>query len=232
MSEPTLKKAVERVESWSLDEIRPYENNAKIHTEEQVKEIAASIKRFGPDQPIVVDGEGVIIKGHGRWMAAKYLGMKAFPVIVRTDLTATEANASRIVDNRVARTDDDADRLKMELDSIVMAGEMEMEDLMDLGFSEKELNFSINDFADLNTDETIADIEEATESQISKTEELLEAIKQRQINIHQVFGFKHVPGEYAASVSEWMTLVEAATGLTGPEALGQFAENYLKTNSR
>lgn len=227
------KQAVQRVESWSLDDIRPYENNVKIHTEEQIKEIAASIKRFGPDQPIVVDGEGVIIKGHGRWMAAKLLGMRQFPTIVRTDLTAAEANASRIVDNRVARTDDDADRLKIELDGLVSSDDISMDELLGLGFSKKELDFSINDFADLNTAETIADIEQATESQISKTDELLASLNSRQINIHQVFGFKHVSGDYAKAIADFMVMIQASTNEEdGSIALGKFCEEFVRVNGR
>ena len=59
-----------KVESWDVEKLIPYENNVKIHDEKQVKKIAESIKRFGWDQPIVVDKDGVIIKGHGRRLAA------------------------------------------------------------------------------------------------------------------------------------------------------------------
>lgn len=228
----TDKQAVNRVESWKLDDIRPYENNVKIHNEVQIKAIAASIKQFGPDQPIVVDGAGVIIKGHGRWMAAKVLGMKVFPVIVRTDLTASEANASRVVDNRVARTDDDTDRLKVEMDAIVGDGGLVFSDLIALGFTEKELAFSIEDFGALNTDATLDNIDDVTDSQISRTEDLLTAIKGRDINIHQVFGFKHVPGAYASQISEFLTRIQADLGEPGPVALGKFAEEYLQKNHR
>lgn len=229
----TEKKAVERVESWNLEDIRPYENNVKIHTEDQVKEIAASIKRFGPDQPIVVDGEGVIIKGHGRWMAAKLLGMKAFPTIVRTDLTAAEANASRIVDNRVARTDDDADRLKMELDELVNSDDMSLDDLMELGFNKKELDFSLNDFAEIDPDATIADLEEATASQISKTDDLVAALAQRQIKLDKALGFKFVPGEYGAAVSDFMSIIQVKHPSDEVAiAFGKFAEEYVRNNFR
>lgn len=233
MSEAIKKSAVEQVESWPVELIRPYENNVKIHTEEQIKEIAASIKRFGPDQPIVVDGAGVIIKGHGRLMAAKHLGMKVFPVIVRKDLTAAEAAASRIVDNRVARTDDDANKLKAEIDSLVTAGEFEVPDLMELGFDQKELNFSLKDLADLDFGQTM-DLEEAAESQISKTEKLLSDLKGREANIHNVFGFKFVPGQYAAAISEFLTLIAAQEGgeVTPAEALGRYCERYVQANSR
>ncbi len=72
------------IELWDLDKIIPYEKNAKTHHTEW---IASSIKEFSIDQPIVVDGNGVIIKGHGRLKAAEQLKLKKFPVIVRNDLT-------------------------------------------------------------------------------------------------------------------------------------------------
>ena len=85
-----------KIEMWTLDRIKPYEKNAKLHNAEAIK---ASIRDFQPDQPIVVDGDGVIIKGHGRLEAAKSLGMKEFPVIVRTDLAPQQVKACRIADN-------------------------------------------------------------------------------------------------------------------------------------
>ena len=55
-------------------EIRPYEKNAKKHPKKQIEQVAASIKEFGMNQPIVVDKEGVIIVGHGRYAALQHLG--------------------------------------------------------------------------------------------------------------------------------------------------------------
>ncbi len=52
-----------KIQMWIVDDVKPYELNAKIHSEEQVAKIAESIARFGWDQPIVVDKNGVIIKG-------------------------------------------------------------------------------------------------------------------------------------------------------------------------
>ena len=91
-----------KIEYWDIELLTKYKNNTKTHPDSQVDKIANSIKSYGFDQPIAVDTEGVIIKGHGRLMAALKLGMKKVPVIVRADLTLIQAAASRIADNKVA----------------------------------------------------------------------------------------------------------------------------------
>ncbi|HHP0317040.1 phage tail protein (plasmid) [Acinetobacter baumannii] len=83
---------------WIVDDVKPYELNAKIHSEEQVAKIAESIARFGWDQPIVVDKNGVIIKGHGRRLAAIKLGLIEVPVLVRDDLNEEQVKAARLAD--------------------------------------------------------------------------------------------------------------------------------------
>jgi ParB-like chromosome segregation protein Spo0J len=226
------KAATNRVENWALGDIRPYPNNVKKHTPEQVAEVAASIKRFGPDQPIVVDGAGVIIKGHGRLLAAQHLGMKTFPVIVRTDLTAAEANLSRVVDNRVARTEDDAEKLQLELGTILEAGEFSQEDFSGMGFSEKEINFGDMDLGEMDIEQTLENLADATDSQMTKTEQAVADVKVKEVNLHSAFGFKHVPGAYAPAVSQFIALLQAAAGEDGPIALGKFAQAYVNANSR
>jgi len=103
----------------SIDELRPYHNNPKIHTEEQVQKIMDSIENFGFTQPIVANDEGVLIIGHGRLKAAKRLGITEVPVIVRDDLSEEEEKALRIADNKVAMdTGFDPKNLAKELDSL------------------------------------------------------------------------------------------------------------------
>lgn len=83
-----------------LNSIRPYSKNAKAHPKKQVEQIAASIKEFGFNQPIVTDKEGVIIVGHGRYEAAKALNLPTVPVI-ELDLTEEQAKAYRLADNKL-----------------------------------------------------------------------------------------------------------------------------------
>lgn len=118
-----------------IDSIIPYARNSKTHPEEQITELAAMIAEFGFDQPIVVDGESVIIKGHGRRLAAIKLGLEEVPVVVRTDLTPAQVKAARIADNRVAeRGGWDFEMLRLDLE------ELNTEDFaMDLvGFTDDE----------------------------------------------------------------------------------------------
>jgi ParB-like chromosome segregation protein Spo0J len=101
-----------------LNDIVPYGENPKEHPQEQVDKIASSIRRFGWDQPIVVDGDGTIIKGHGRYQAAQKLGLMEVPVIEQLDLSDAEARAARIADNRVAESEWNDDLLAVELELV------------------------------------------------------------------------------------------------------------------
>lgn len=87
-------------EPMALRKIKPYEKNAKKHDARQIENVANSIRRFGWQQPIVVDENGVIIIGHCRWMAAKKLGLKTAPVKVVSGLTDEEIRELRIADNK------------------------------------------------------------------------------------------------------------------------------------
>lgn len=119
-----------------LDDLIPYSNNPKEHPDEQVKKIASSIKNYGWDQPIVVDGEGEIIKGHGRLQAADLLGLDEVPVIERADLSDAEARAARIADNKTAESPWNDDTLAVELEQL----ETEPIDMDALGFDDNEID--------------------------------------------------------------------------------------------
>lgn len=134
------------------DDIIPYSNNTKAHPEEQVKAIASSIKNYGWDQPIVVDGDNEVIKGHGRLQAAKLLDLKQVPVIMREDLTPPEVRAARIADNKTAESGWIDEALAAE---VAVLDEGEVIDMDSLGFDEDELS-SLIDEASLD-DQDIAD---------------------------------------------------------------------------
>jgi DNA modification methylase len=87
-----------------IDSITPYPLNAKLHPSKQIDQIAASIKAFGFNQPIVVDSNNVIIVGHGRHEAAYKLGLTEVPVI-KVDLTDEQARAYRLADNKLNESD-------------------------------------------------------------------------------------------------------------------------------
>ncbi|MBP7927602.1 site-specific DNA-methyltransferase [Patescibacteria group bacterium] len=90
-----------QVQTIAINTIIPYEKNAKLHPAEQVIKVAASIKRFGWAQPLVVDKENNLIIGHCRLLAAKSLGFEEVPVVKMGSLSEKEIKALRLADNRL-----------------------------------------------------------------------------------------------------------------------------------
>jgi hypothetical protein len=106
-----------------VDKLIPYINNSRTHSDEQVAQIAASIKEFGWTNPILVDGENGIIAGHGRLMAARKLGYTEVPTIELKDLTETQRKAYIIADNRLALNAGwDNEMLTIELNDLLADG--------------------------------------------------------------------------------------------------------------
>ena len=105
-----------------LADIVPYANNAKKHDETQIKSVAESIKKYGWVQPIVIDGDGVIVIGHCRYEAAKKLKMQTVPCVCVDDLTEEQVKALRIVDNKSNESPWDMDLLSDELEEIDLSG--------------------------------------------------------------------------------------------------------------
>lgn len=92
------------IEYLPLSEIIPYFKNAKEHPQKQIKKVAASIQEFGFNQPIVIDKEKVIIVGHGRYLAAQFLGLPKVPTLT-IDLTEERAKSYRLADNKLNESD-------------------------------------------------------------------------------------------------------------------------------
>lgn len=118
---PTLEAGMrqwpaDRVERWPIERIRPYARNARIHGDEQVEQIAASMRAFGVTGPILVDEEGVIIYGHGRQLGALKNGYTEMPVCVAIGWSEAEKAAYRLADNQIALNSSwDPDFLRVEL---------------------------------------------------------------------------------------------------------------------
>lgn len=89
------------IKNFKIEEIHPYENNPRFN-KDAVSKVAASIKKFGFKNPILVDKDNVIIAGHTRLEAAKKLKLDEVPCIVAADLTEKQAKALRLADNKVA----------------------------------------------------------------------------------------------------------------------------------
>jgi len=124
----------------SPEELVPYVKNPKIHSATQIDKIAGQISSFGFDQPIVVDENKIIIKGHGRREASIKLGLKKVPVII-SSLDEYQAMAARIADNKVAEAPWDKDFLKFDI------GTLSTKDFnLDLtGFDQEEIKSLLDD---------------------------------------------------------------------------------------
>lgn len=91
-----------QIESVPIESLIPYARNARTHSEEQVAQIAGSIREFGFTNPVLIDCDGGIIAGHGRVMAARRLGLDEVPCIRLTHLTEMQRRAYIIADNKLA----------------------------------------------------------------------------------------------------------------------------------
>lgn len=136
------KKAVEKIEKWDVKKLIPYDKNSRIHPEKQIKQIEASIQRFGFLQPILVDTKSGIIADHGRLQAAKNLGMKDVPVIIVDHLTETEKRAYIIADNKIAENAEwDFEILSEEMQDLMAEFD---DDLDAMGFTQGEIDKLMN----------------------------------------------------------------------------------------
>ena len=103
----------------NIDEIIPYENNAKLHPQEQIEQIKQSILEFGNNDPIAIDKNNVIVEGHGRLLALKELGYKEVEVIKLEHLTEEQRKAYTLIHNKLTmNTDFDMAILIEELNAI------------------------------------------------------------------------------------------------------------------
>ncbi len=222
MSDPKLA-----VEIWDIEKLVPYELNAKKHPEDQVQKLAKSIEKFGWTQPITVWSNGEIIAGHGRRMAALHLGLKKVPVVVRSDLSKAEADALRLADNRVTSTEYDQSMIQDELRRLSDELEDSDIDLTDIGFDEKELDFSLSDLGEINDDFFTDDINGAVEEQRQENEASIDETDQTAAPVGDALGFKRVTVMQSREIRNYMGQIEAATGETGPEALLEFFKSKL-----
>lgn len=112
-----------------VNDLIPYEKNAKQHSDVQIEHIANSIKEFGFRQPLVIDANNVVVIGHGRLMAAKKLGMNEVPCVRADDLSEAQIKALRLADNKTNESEWDFSELETEL------AELEQDfDMTDFGF--------------------------------------------------------------------------------------------------
>lgn len=131
-----MSSASTEIEVISTADLIPYANNTRTHSEEQVAQIAASIREFGFTNPVLVDADNGIIAGHGRVLAARKLGLAEVPCIRLAHLDERQKRAYVIADNKLALNAGwDDELLTLELGALKDDGF----DIGLTGFSEEEL---------------------------------------------------------------------------------------------
>lgn len=217
----------DKVERWKIEKLVPYARNARTHSDEQVGQIAASIKEWGWTTPVLVDEQGSIIAGHGRTLAAQRLKMTEVPVMVAKGWSDAKKRAYVIADNKLAMNAGwDEQMLAIELGEL---GDLNF-DLELTGFNKKELQSlldiaeaekiysdkitvptyepknkkpSVEDlYDDTKAMDLIADIKESKLPQAEK--DFLMAAASR----HIVFNYSKVADFYAHSSKECQELME------------------------
>lgn len=126
-----------KLEHWAIDKVTPYDKNPRTIGKAAVSKVAASIREFGFNVPIIVDEAGIILAGHTRRLALLQLGVKVASVIVKRGLSEAKKKAWRIADNRVAEESEwDVEKLKAEMEELAAFDF----DLAALGFDDGELD--------------------------------------------------------------------------------------------
>jgi len=137
-----IKWPADQVERRKVSELIPYARNSRTHSDEQVAQIAASIREWGWTTPVLCDDRGSIIAGHGRVMAARKLGLSEVPVMTATGWSEAQKRAYILADNQLALNAGwDMDLLKVEIQEL--AGDDFDLDL--IGFDDKTLAGLLND---------------------------------------------------------------------------------------
>ena len=122
---------------WPIKRLVPYARNARLHSDNQIDQIAASIREFGFTNPILVDSAAGIIAGHARMAAARKLSLAEVPVIVLDHLTEVQKRAYVLVDNKLAENSTwDEEMLNVELQALVA----DQFDVSLTGFCDAELD--------------------------------------------------------------------------------------------
>lgn len=218
-----MSKRIE-TEMWSVDELLPYDKNVKKHDPAQIDKLAKLIETQGFTQPIIAVGDeprGQIIAGHGRRLALLKLNYKKkIPVRVIYGHTPAEIDAMRLSDNRISSTDYDTTLMQEELFRLSDEGI----DLMDLGFSEKEVEFMSADLGEFDESAFVENITEAVEHQVENNREAVAETDAGVMPIGDALGVKRVTIAQSRVLRRFIADIEAKTGKSGVDALIDFAE--------
>ena len=161
-----VRVAVKDLPTIRIDELIPYENNAKIHGPDQIEQLRRSLREFGFVSPVLIDEDKNLIAGHGRVEAARAEGMTEVPYVTVSELSKAQRRAYIIADNRLAEMGEwDAARLKFE-----------MEELSSLSF-----DTSLTGFTMVEVSDGLLNIDSNSQSHSCKTAQRILRIDDQQV---------------------------------------------------
>lgn len=212
------------VEYVNIEKIRPYENNAKVHTKEQIEMIKDSIKDWGFNDPIAVWNDYEIVEGHGRYAAAKELGLKEIPIIRLDHLDDEGRRAYMLVHNKLTMdTGFDLDVLNEEIEKILNYNMEDygfdvIDELLD-DFEKEESKYTTKvKVPQYEPTGKYVELEDLCDK--SKTNELIEEINESNIpqdvkqflieasHRHSKFNYKNIAEYYSKADKEIQELME------------------------
>lgn len=140
-----------------IDKLIPYALNSRTHSDEQIAQIAASIREFGFTNPVLIDEKNNLIAGHGRVLAARKLEMQEVPAVIVTGLDDRRRRALIIADNKLAMNAGwDQNALKVELEDLAVDfGEL-------IGFDQKELELILGDANIMDSPDDFQSVDETS----------------------------------------------------------------------
>ena len=189
-----------KYENVLISKLKPYEKNARTHSEEQIDKISKSIKEFGFINPVLIDSDYGIIAGHGRVLGAKKIGMEEVPCLFIEDLTEEQKRAYIIADNKLS---EDAG-----WDIEILREELSL--LNDLNFDIELTGFTLDDInIDFEEDEVLDDGYE---------EEIPEEPKAKLGDIYQLGNHRLMCGDSTSveDVKKLMNDIKADLFITDP----------------
>lgn len=208
-------------ELWDVDRVKPYAKNTKIHSPAHIKKLKDSIQADGLFDALIVDMDGVIIAGHGRFEALVALGHSKVPVKHAAHLTKNQADAARIAHNKTASVDYDSGFMAEELQRLSEADDV---DITALGFDEHELDFLVTDLGDMNVGAISDDLDQDIDDQEEETAEKVKATDASSEKLVKAVGFNSVPIAAVKHVRRFIADIESDTGLEGEAAFVAWVE--------
>lgn len=226
--------AILKVEEVSIEFLKPYEKNSKVHDKSHIEKLAANIQREGLQESLLIEECGLIVAGHGRWEALKSLGWETVPVRIMKGYTKAQCMIHRVSSNLTVSTKYDSALQSEELRELkgLLYEDIGLDELAALtGFTERDievLSENISELADLSDFDI--DLEEPTEATAVKETEEEPKEEAKSVSLAKLFGFGEVNTEQAKIIRRFLAVceIEDAETLTvfSKEALEQ-SENLI-----